>query len=240
MLKNIRIATRKSPLALWQATKVSEMLKNIDNSINIEIIKITTSGDKILDKPLYDIGGKSLFLKELEQSLLKDECDIAVHSMKDMPAILHEDLAISAILKREDASDVLISKKYNSLKDFTKNSSIGPSSVRRICKLKYDYPNIHISDLRWNIDTRIDKVLNGEIDGIILAAAGVKRLGLEKYISSYLNKNMWIPAIGQGAIGIEIKKSNEKLNKFINKLNDEHTSICVNACLLYTSPSPRD
>ena len=229
MLKNIRIATRKSPLALWQATKVSEMLKNIDNSINIEIIKITTSGDKILDKPLYDIGGKSLFLKELEQSLLKDECDIAVHSMKDMPAILHEDLAISAILKREDASDVLISKKYNSLKDFTKNSSIGTSSVRRICNLKYDYPNIHISDLRGNIDTRIDKVLNGEIDGIILAAAGVKRLGLEKYISSYLNKNMWIPAIGQGAIGIEIKKSNERLNKFINKLNDEHTSICVNA-----------
>lgn len=229
MLKNIRIATRKSPLALWQATKVSEMLKNIDNSINIEIIKITTSGDKILDKPLYDIGGKSLFLKELEQSLLKDECDIAVHSMKDMPAILHEDLAISAILKREDASDVLISKKYNSLKDFTKNSSIGTSSVRRICNLKYDYPNIHISDLRGNIDTRIDKVLNGEIDGIILAAAGVKRLGLEKYISSYLNKNMWIPAIGQGAIGIEIKKSNEKLNKFIDKLNDEHTSICVNA-----------
>lgn len=229
MLKNIRIATRKSPLALWQATKVSEMLKNIDNSINIEIIKITTSGDKILDKPLYDIGGKSLFLKELEQSLLKDECDIAVHSMKDMPAILHEDLAISAILKRENASDVLISKKYNSLKDFTKNSSIGTSSVRRICNLKYDYPNIHISDLRGNIDTRIDKVLNGEIDGIILAAAGVKRLGLEKYISSYLNKNMWIPAIGQGAIGIEIKKSNEKLNKFINKLNDEHTSICVNA-----------
>jgi len=229
MLKNIRIATRKSPLALWQATKVSEMLKNIDNSINIEIIKITTSGDKILDKPLYDIGGKSLFLKELEQSLLKDECDIAVHSMKDMPAILHEDLAISAILKREDASDVLISKKYDSLKDFTKNSSIGTSSVRRICNLKYDYPNIHISDLRGNIDTRIDKVLNGEIDGIILAAAGVKRLGLEKYISSYLNKNMWIPAIGQGAIGIEIKKSNEKLNKFINKLNDEHTSICVNA-----------
>ena len=229
MLKNIRIATRKSPLALWQATKVSEMLKNIDNSINIEIIKITTSGDKILDKPLYDIGGKSLFLKELEQSLLKDECDIAVHSMKDMPAILHEDLAISAILKREDASDVLISKKYNSLKDFTKNSSIGTSSVRRICNLKYDYPNIHISDLRGNIDTRIDKVLNGEIDGIILAAAGVKRLGLEKYISSYLNKNMWIPAIGQGAIGIEIKKSNEKLNKFINKLNDEHTSLCVNA-----------
>ncbi len=229
MLKNIRIATRKSPLALWQATKVSEMLKNIDNSINIEIIKITTSGDKILDKPLYDIGGKSLFLKELEQSLLKDECDIAVHSMKDMPAILHEDLAISAILKREDASDVLISKKYDSLKDFTKNSSVGTSSVRRICNLKYDYPNIHISDLRGNIDTRIDKVLNDEIDGIILAAAGVKRLGLEKYISSYLNKNMWIPAIGQGAIGIEIKKSNEKLNKFISKLNDDHTSICVNA-----------
>ena len=127
MPKNIRIATRKSPLALWQARKVSELLKNIDNSINIELVKITTSGDKILDKPLYDIGGKSLFLKELEQALLNNDCDIAVHSMKDMPAELHEDLTISAILEREDSRDVLISKKYRSLSDFTNTSSIGTS-----------------------------------------------------------------------------------------------------------------
>jgi len=158
MPKNIRIATRKSPLALWQARKVSELLKNIDNSINIELVKITTSGDKILDKPLYDIGGKSLFLKELEQALLNNDCDIAVHSMKDMPAELHEDLTISAILEREDSRDVLISKKHHSLADFTSTSSLGTSSVRRICNIKYEYPNIRISDMRGNIDTRINKV----------------------------------------------------------------------------------
>jgi len=229
MPKIIRIATRKSPLALWQAMKVSELIKDIDNSINIELVKITTSGDKILDKPLYDIGGKSLFLKELEQALLEGSCDIAVHSMKDMPATLHEDLHINAILKREDSRDVLISKDYRSLSEFNENASIGTSSVRRICNLKCDYPNIRISDMRGNIDTRIKKVFDGEVGGIILAAAGVKRLGMETKISEYLEKNLWVPAIGQGAIGIELKKDNHILNQLINKLNHKSTSLCVNA-----------
>jgi hydroxymethylbilane synthase len=229
MPKIIRIATRKSPLALWQATRVSELLKKIDNSINVELVKITTSGDKILEKPLYNIGGKSLFLKELEQSLLDKDCHIAVHSMKDMPAKLHKDLIISAILEREDSRDVLICKKFNSLSEFTKNSAIGTSSIRRICNLKYEYPNIQITDMRGNIDTRIKKIDNNEIDGIILAAAGVKRLGLEKYITSYMNKEVWIPAIGQGAIGIESRKDNLIINNLINKLNHKLTSLCVNA-----------
>ena len=229
MPKIIRIATRKSPLALWQAKRVSELLKKIDNSINVELVKITTSGDKILDKPLYNIGGKSLFLKELEQSLLNKDCHIAVHSMKDMPAELHKDLIISAILEREDSRDVLICKKFNSLSEFTKNSTIGTSSIRRICNLKYEYPNIQITDMRGNIDTRIKKIDNNEIDGIILAAAGVKRLGLEKYITSYMNKEVWIPAIGQGAIGIESRKDNLIINNLINKLNHKLTSLCVNA-----------
>jgi hydroxymethylbilane synthase len=227
MPKIIRIATRKSPLALWQARKVSQLLKNIDNSINIELIKITTSGDKILNKPLYDIGGKSLFLKELEYALLNNECDLAVHSMKDMPAEMHENLTISSILEREDCRDVLISKKYNSLKEFSKGSNIGTSSVRRICNLKHDYPNIKILDMRGNIDTRIKKVLDGEIDGIILAAAGVKRLGLEKNISEFMDEKIWVPAIGQGAIGIETKKDNKIINNLVAKLNDKKTSLCV-------------
>lgn len=227
MPKTIRIATRKSPLALWQARKVSQLLKNIDNSINIELIKITTSGDKILNKPLYDIGGKSLFLKELEYALLNNECDLAVHSMKDMPAEMHENLTISSILEREDCRDVLISKKYNSLKEFSKGSNIGTSSVRRICNLKHDYPNIKILDMRGNIDTRIKKVLDGEIDGIILAAAGVKRLGLEKNISEFMDEKIWVPAIGQGAIGIETKKDNKIINNLVAKLNDKKTSLCV-------------
>ena len=227
MPKIIRIATRKSPLALWQARKVSQLLKNIDNSINIELIKITTSGDKILNKPLYDIGGKSLFLKELEYALLNNECDLAVHSMKDMPAEMHENLTISSILEREDCRDVLISKKYNSLKEFSKGSNIGTSSVRRICNLKHDYPNIKILDMRGNIDTRIKKVLDGEIDGIILAAAGVKRLGLEKNISEFMDEKIWVPAIGQGAIGIETKKDNKIINNLVVKLNNKKTSLCV-------------
>ena len=229
MPKIIRIATRKSPLALWQAEKVRELIQNIDDSIEIELIKITTTGDKIQDKPLYEIGGKSLFLKELEQALLENDCDIAVHSMKDMPAELHEDLVISAILEREDDRDVLISNKYNSLAEFTTDSSIGTSSVRRICNLKYEYPNIKISDMRGNIDTRINKIVNNEIEGIILAAAGVKRLGLKKYITAYMDKNTWVPAIGQGAIGIETRKNNKEVNSLINKLDHKLTSLCVNA-----------
>ena len=226
--KIIRIATRKSPLALWQAEMVGKLLKNIDQSINIEIVKITTSGDKILDKPLYDIGGKSLFLKELEMALLKKECDIAVHSMKDMPSEIQENLEIGAILQREDCRDVLISKKYKSLANFKPGSSVGTSSIRRICNLKHDYKNLEIKNIRGNIDTRINKVIGNEIDGIIIAAAGVKRLGLQNHIAEYMNEKIWIPAIGQGAIGVELRKDDKIMKNLIKKLNDNKTSVCVN------------
>ena len=227
--KIIRIATRKSPLALWQAQMVGQQIKKIDETIEIELVKITTSGDKILDKPLYDIGGKSLFLKELEIALLEGICDIAVHSMKDMPATIHQDLKISAILEREDFRDVLISNKYKSLNDFEKGSSIGTSSIRRICNLKHSFKKIEIQNVRGNIDTRINKVKNNEIDGIIVAAAGVLRLGLKKHIAEFMDEREWLPAIGQGAIGIETKKNNFVINNLVEKLNDNETSICVNA-----------
>ena len=227
--KIIRIATRKSPLALWQAQMVGQQIKKIDETIEIELVKITTSGDKILDKPLYDIGGKSLFLKELEIALLEGSCDIAVHSMKDMPATIHQDLKISAILEREDFRDVLISNKYKSLNDFEKGSSIGTSSIRRICNLKHSFKKIEIQNVRGNIDTRINKVKNNEIDGIIVAAAGVLRLGLKKHIAEFMDEREWLPAIGQGAIGIETKKNNFVINNLVEKLNDNETSICVNA-----------
>ena len=226
--KIIRIATRKSPLALWQAEMVGKFLKNIDDSINIEFVKITTSGDKILDKPLYDIGGKSLFLKELEMALLKKDCDIAVHSMKDMPSEIQDNLEIGAILKREDCRDVLISKKYKSLANFAPGSSIGTSSIRRICNLKHDYKNLEIKNIRGNIDTRINKVIGNEIDGIVIAAAGVKRLGLQNHIAEYMNEKIWIPAIGQGAIGVELRKDDKIMKNLIKKLNDNKTSVCVN------------
>mgnify|MGYP001320596428 FL=1 len=206
MLKKLKIATRKSPLALWQANHVKNLIESLDTSISVELVKITTQGDKILDKPLNDIGGKGLFLKELEESILMDNADIAVHSMKDIPANMHEELEISAILKRDDARDVLISKKYKSLEEFPDKSFIGTSSVRRICCINSLYPKIRIKNIRGNVDTRIAKLNDLNLDGIILASAGVHRLDLGADITMYFNINSWVPAIGQGAIGVQTKK----------------------------------
>ncbi len=228
MLKKLKIATRKSPLALWQANHVKNLIESLDTSISVELVKITTQGDKILDKPLNDIGGKGLFLKELEESILIGNTDIAVHSMKDIPASMHEDLEISAILKREDARDILISKKYKSLEEFPAKSFIGTSSVRRICFINSLYPGIGIKNIRGNVDTRIAKLNNLNLDGLILAAAGVHRLNLNKDIAMYFNIDNWVPAIGQGAIGIQIKRGSKDLKKLISNLNHSHTSICVN------------
>ena len=228
MLKKLKIATRKSPLALWQANHVKNLIESLDTSISVELVKITTQGDKILDKPLNDIGGKGLFLKELEESILMDNADIAVHSMKDIPANMHEELEISAILKRDDARDVLISKKYKSLEEFPDKSFIGTSRVRRICCINSLYPKIRIKNIRGNVDTRIAKLNDLNLDGIILASAGVHRLDLGADITMYFNINSWVPAIGQGAIGVQTKKDSKDLKKLISNLNHKDTSICVN------------
>lgn len=228
MIKKIRIASRKSKLALWQANHVAELLKIEFPKIETEIIGITTNGDKIQDVSLNAIGGKGLFIKELEEALLNNEADIAVHSLKDIPANLDDRFKLSAILQREDARDAFLSNKYKSIKEMPNHSIVGTSSVRRTAFLKKHHPHLNIQLLRGNVDTRLRKLDAGEYDAIILAAAGLKRLDLEARITSYLDHTIFIPAIAQGAIGIETMAQNEELYNLTKIFNHTDTSISVN------------
>ena len=227
-MKTIRIVTRKSPLAMWQAEHVRDQLLNIHNSLNVELIGIKTQGDKILDSPLAKIGGKGLFVKELEVALLEERADIAVHSMKDVTVDMPEGLDLPIILEREDPRDVLIANKpVTSIADLPKNARVGTSSLRRQCQIKNLRPDLKILDLRGNVGTRLGKLENDEYDAIILAAAGVIRLGLEDKISHYIESDTLLPAIGQGAIGIQCRTGDESTLSLISVLDhkDTHTRI---------------
>ena len=225
----LRIATRKSALALWQANYVRDFLYRSHPGLQVEIIGIDTMGDRILDRPLADAGGKGLFLKELEEMLLGRQADIAVHSMKDVVVDLPEDLDVPVVLKRDDPRDVFISHKYKSLQELPGGARIGTSSLRRQCQLKARRSDLEIVNLRGNVDTRIRKLTEGQYDAIILAAAGIKRLGLENHITEYLDVEFLLPAIGQGAIGIEIRKGDDRIFSLIECLNDSMTRCCINA-----------
>lgn len=223
----IIIGTRGSKLALWQAEWVKSYLiqKYPDLSVELKIIK--TKGDRILDVPLSKVGGKGLFVKEIEQALVDNHIDVAVHSMKDMPAELHDGLCIGAIPERENPCDVLISGKGLLLSQLPEGARVGTSSLRRIAQIKRIRPDLVITPLRGNLDTRIKKLEMGEIDAIILAAAGVKRLGLEKIITEYLNEDTMLPAVGQGALCIEIRKDDHDILGFINQMNHFVTRAVV-------------
>lgn len=223
-MKKIRVGTRGSKLALKQAEIVSNLIKE-KLGLDSEIISIKTSGDKIQDKPLYDIGGKALFLKEIEEALLDNKIDIAVHSLKDVPGIMPEELEISAMLKREDPSDIFISKSGKTISELEKGSVVGSSSPRRIMYLKKMRPDLDIKPIRGNLDTRISKVMNSEYDGTILAAAGLKRLygEIDCNISSQISMNEMLPAIGQGVIALEIRKYDEFSRDICRKINHKET-----------------
>ncbi len=225
----IRIATRQSPLALWQAEYVSERIKVLFPTIQTQLVKMVTRGDKILDAPLAKIGGKGLFVKELEQGMLEGNADIAVHSMKDVPVTFPEGLHLSAILERGDPTDAFVSNHYASLDDLPENARIGTSSLRRQCQIKAKFPNAEILSLRGNVNTRLDKLDAGDYDAIILASAGLKRLGMGHRIAQCLPTQVSLPAIGQGAIGIECRVDDSEVNAIVNALNDELTAICVTA-----------
>jgi hydroxymethylbilane synthase len=227
MQKNIRIITRNSDLAMWQARHVAQKIKQLYPDIKTEIIGITTQGDRFLDTSLDKIGGKGLFIKELEQALINQDADIAVHSLKDLPANLTPIFTIAAILEREDSSDILLSNKYQSLQSIPAGAVIGTSSLRRSAILNRHYPSLHVKLLRGNILTRIKKLDNNEYDAIILAAAGVKRLNLEQRITQYLPKSIFIPSIGQGALAIECLTENEHLHQLMNKLTHQNTATEV-------------
>ncbi len=223
---DIHIGTRGSKLALWQANWVQTQLQKQNPEISIQIVTIKTKGDKILDVPLAKVGGKGLFVKEIEEALLDGRIDLAVHSLKDMPADLPDGLIIGAIPKREKSQDVLISRK-GILADMPKGARIGTSSLRRAAQILWARPDIQIKLLRGNLDTRLRKLDAGDMDAIVLAAAGIRRLGLEQCISEYISTNVMLPAAGQGALCIEIRSDDSYTAKLISALDDKDTRAVV-------------
>jgi hydroxymethylbilane synthase len=227
--KIIRIATRQSPLALWQAEHVAERLQQAFPGLKTELVKMVTRGDKILDAPLAKVGGKGLFVKELEQGMIDGIADIAVHSMKDVPVEFPEGLHLAVILNREDPTDAFVSNRYKSLAELPANARIGTSSLRRQCQIKAQFPNAEILSLRGNVNTRLAKLDADEYDAIILASAGLKRLGLGERITKGLDSTESLPAIGQGAIGIECRIDDAEIHAYLKVLHDEETSLRVRA-----------
>jgi hydroxymethylbilane synthase len=220
--RTIKIGTRGSKLALIQANMVHDKLRALN--IESELVIIKTTGDKITNKPLYDIGGKALFLKEIEEAMLAKEVDLAVHSMKDVPGELPQGLKIAAVLEREDPRDVLVAK-YPTLQELPKGSVVGTSSVRRMMQAKAINPNIEVKPIRGNVDSRLNKYLNGEFDAIILASAGLKRLNITSEDFHYIPFEAMIPAVGQGIIALEIRENDEYLTDICIKLNHQQTWI---------------
>jgi hydroxymethylbilane synthase len=231
----IVIGTRGSKLALWQAEWVKSELQRLYPRIKIELNKIKTTGDQILDVPLAMIGGKGLFVKEIEEALLRGDADLAVHSIKDVPTEFPQGLHLAAICRREDPRDAFLSPvqgsrfKVQSFKELPQGATVGTSSLRRSCQLLNVRPDLLMSQLRGNLDTRIRKLDEGQFDAIILAAAGIKRMGWHKRITEVLPHEISLPAIGQGAIGIECRIDDEFTNNLIKPLDHTDTSICVKA-----------
>lgn len=223
----IRIATRNSPLALWQANYIAEQLRRIHPGLKTELVKMTTRGDKILDAPLAKIGGKGLFVKELEQGLLEGRADIAVHSMKDVPVDFPDGLELKVILAREDPCDALVSNHYRCLDDLPSDARIGTSSLRRQSQITQAIPGCQILPLRGNVNTRLAKLDTGQFDAIILAAAGLKRLAMADRIRQIIPTSISLPAVGQGALGIECRVGDDCIADVINVLHDNETQQCV-------------
>ncbi len=225
----IRIATRKSPLALWQAEHVKQSILHHFPELNIQLVPMLTRGDKILDTPLAKIGGKGLFVKELEHGMMEGTADIAVHSMKDVPMELPDGFILPVIMQRETPLDAFVSNKYNSFDEIPENGKIGTSSLRRGLQLAEKFPGFEIASLRGNVNTRLGKLDAGHYDAIILAAAGLKRLGLEQRIRQEISPGQSLPAVGQGAVGIECRADNQEVLQIIAALNHQQTFVCVTA-----------
>jgi hydroxymethylbilane synthase len=224
----IRIATRKSKLALWQANHVSNLLKKLPEIEDVELLPLSTKGDQILDQNLQKIGGKGLFIKELEYAILQKKADIAVHSMKDLPVLLQEEFFIAAVLKRESPFDCLVSKKKLKLAELESGSLVGSSSMRRQSQILKLRPDLRVKNLRGNVNTRIDKLESGDYDAIILAEAGLDRLELSSNISQTFSTAEMVPAAAQGVIGIECLRQKEEIIDIVSRLNDFETEVTTN------------
>ena len=230
---HIRIGSRGSKLALWQSEYVANRIMESFKDVTCEIVIIKTKGDKIQNVSLQKIGDKGLFVKEIEEQLINETIDIAVHSMKDMPSILPEGLMFSKALKREDSRDVLILKEAKSLQDLKEGAIIGTGSMRRAAQIKKLRNDVVIKDIRGNVDTRLRKLQEEDYDGIVMAAAGLKRMGLEDKITQYLSFEEMVPACAQGCLAIELKEENEELLAMLNTLCDEESHACVEAERFY-------
>jgi hydroxymethylbilane synthase len=234
-INRILIGTRGSKLALWQAEWVKSELQRIHSDIDVQLMKIKTTGDKILDVPLAQIGGKGLFVKEIEEAMIRGEIDLAVHSMKDVPTDFPDGLHLASICKREDPRDAFVSQVQNSkpkipnFKELPHGAILGTSSLRRSCQLSHLRPDLNIVQLRGNLDTRIRKLDEGQFDAIIVAAAGMRRLRFIKRVTEILNPEICLPAIGQGAIGIECRTDDKVVNALVEALTHQETAISVKA-----------
>jgi len=228
-LKTLRLGTRKSQLALWQAHYVRDALMQRHPGLSVELVTMTTEGDRILDRSLAQVGGKGLFIKELEQGLVENRIDIAVHSMKDVTATLPPGLHLSVVCEREDPRDAFISNRYATLDALPRGARVGTSSLRRQCQLRQAYPHFDIVTLRGNVNTRLAKLDAGEFDAILLAVAGIKRLGMEERIRERLDPSVSLPAVGQGAVCIECRESDTSTNELLAPLNHRETQIRVAA-----------
>ncbi len=228
-MKSLRLGTRKSPLALWQAEHVRARLLAHHPDLRVELVTITTEGDRILDRSLARVGGKGLFIKELEQSLLDAHIDLAVHSLKDMTATLPAGLTLATTCEREDPRDALVSNRYADLASLPAGARIGTASLRRQCQLRAAFPRLEIVALRGNVNTRLSKLDAGEFDAVILAVAGLKRLGFENRIRARLDPELSLPAVGQGVVCIECRANDVATHAFLAALEHSGTRICVRA-----------
>lgn len=226
-MTTVRIATRKSALALWQAEYVKAQLEHFHDDVTVELVPMTTKGDIILDTPLAKVGGKGLFVKELEVAMLEGRADIAVHSMKDVPVEFPEGLGLEVICPREDPRDAFVSNTYGSIDELPEGAIVGTSSLRRQCQLKSQRPDLDIRDLRGNVNTRLAKLDEGQYDAIILAAAGLIRLEMPERIKNFIEPEQMLPANGQGAVGIECRTNDETIKALLAPLECAETRVRV-------------
>ena len=228
-LKTLNIATRKSPLAMWQAEHIKSRLESLYPELEVNLVTMVTQGDKILDTPLAKIGGKGLFVKELEQALYDRRADIAVHSLKDVPMQLPEGLILGTYCKRETPTDAFVSNNYDKLEDLPEGAVVGTASLRRQCQIKAFRPDLQIKSLRGNVQTRLSKLDAGEYDAIILATSGLKRVELSERIKQEIDIDISLPAVGQGALAIECRSDDEAVLELLKPLNDGQARIRLKA-----------
>ena len=225
----LRIATRASPLALWQAEHVAARLEALHPHIKVSMVTMKTRGDKLLDAPLAKVGGKGLFVKELERGLLDGRADLAVHSLKDVPVDFPEGLELALVMEREDPRDAFVSNRYENLSEMPADTLVGTSSLRRQTQIRERYPGLRVDWLRGNVNTRLAKLDAGEFDAIILAAAGLQRLGFAERIKMAIEPGECLPAIGQGVLGIEIRSDDHQLRELIAPLAHAETALRISA-----------